>query len=177
MENMNPKSETNQQIVIVEHLEQMLKMFQQMDKTNMSSEPVSLNIMVAEKLTYHNYTMWCKLMYIAIEGRERLDHIIAAPPDFTSPTYQQWKQRDSVVLSWIIVNTRPELVNQFLDYTTAWDLWKGIETLFNNGRDELQIFDLSIKAANLKQNVSPSRYTSENYILFGKILIVRCRIR
>ena len=177
MENMNPKSETNQQIVIVEHLEQMLKMFQQMDKSNMSSEPVSLNIMVTEKLTYHNYTMWCKLMYNAIEGRGRLNHIIAAPLDSTSPTYQQWKQRDSVVLSWIIANIRLELVNQFLDYTTMWDLWKGIETLFNNGRDELKYSISVLKPPISNKMLNPSRYTSENYILFGKILIIRCRIR
>ena len=43
-------------------------------------------------------------------------------------------------------------MNQFLDYTTAWNLWKGIETLLSSGRDELQIFDLSSKAASLKQN-------------------------
>ena len=90
-------------------------------------------------------------MHIAIEGRRRLSHIIDIPPRPSDPTYQQWKQRDSVVLSWIITNIEVDLVNQFLDYETVWDLWKGIETLLSRGRDELQIFYLSTRAAALKQ--------------------------
>ena len=42
-------------------------------------------------------------------------------------------------------------MNQFLDYTTARDLWKGIDTLLCSERDELQIFDQSTKAITLVQ--------------------------
>ena len=91
-------------------------------------------------------------MHTAIKGRGRLSHIIDVPPRPSDPTYQQLKQRDSVVLSWIITNIEVDLVNQFLDYDTAWDFWKGIETLLSSGRDELQIFDLSARAAALKQH-------------------------
>ena len=34
-------------------------------------------------------------------------------------------------------NIDTDLINQFLDYTIARDLWKGIEILLNSGRDEL----------------------------------------
>ena len=57
-----------------------------------------------------------------------------------------------VVLSWIITNIEPNLVNQFLDYSTTWELWRGIETLLGSKQDELQIFDLSLKASSLQQN-------------------------
>ena len=69
----------------------------------------------------------------------RLSHIIAAPPSTTDLNYQQWNHKDSMVLLWIIANIEPNLVNQFLDYNTAWDLWVGIETLLGSGRDKLQI--------------------------------------
>ena len=91
-------------------------------------------------------------MHIAIEGKERLNHITTAPPQPTDPTYSQCKQRDSVVLSWNISNIETNLINQFPDYTTSWDLRKGIATLLSSGRDELQIFDLSSKASAVKQN-------------------------
>ena len=129
-------------------MEHMFRLFQQMNQNTQNSE--SSELKVAEKLTYQNYTKWCKLIYIAIEGRGRLNHITAAPPEPSDSTYSQRKQRDSIFFSWIIVNIESNLVNQFLDYTTAWDLWKGIETLLNSGRDELQIFNLSTKVATLK---------------------------
>ena len=147
-------------------MEQFFQMFQQFNKINQSNESTSPDLKIGEKLTYHNYTKWCKLIYIAIEGRGRLNHITAAPPEPSDLTYSQWKQCDSIVLSWIIANIESNLVNQFLNYTTAWDLWKGIETLLNSRRDELQVFDLSTKAATLKQNSD----SIEEY--FGKLTTI-----
>jgi hypothetical protein len=56
-----------------------------------------------------------------------------------------------MVISWIIDNIEADIVNQFLDYTTALNLWQGIENLLSNGRDELQIYDLSSRAATMTQ--------------------------
>ena len=57
-----------------------------------------------------------------------------------------------MVIAWIIENIDGDIVNQFLDYTTAHSLWQGIESLLGCGRDELQIFDLSSRAATLRQD-------------------------
>ena len=76
----------------------MFQYFQQLTKqNNPTSETQSTDLRVAEKLTYHNYTKWCKLIQIAIEGRGRLNHIIDTPPEPTASNYLQWKQRDSIV--------------------------------------------------------------------------------
>ncbi|KAK9667179.1 hypothetical protein RND81_14G238700 [Saponaria officinalis] len=75
----------------------------------------------------------------------------AAPPNTDDTEYPKWVQRDSQVFSWIIENINSDIVNQFLDYPTAKELWKGIETLYSSGKDELQIYDLATKAASIKQ--------------------------
>ena len=133
-------------------MEHMFKLFQQMHKPNTTLETISLELKSAGKLNYQNYTTWCKMMQIALECRGRLSHIIDDPPSFTDPNYKTWKQKDSIVLSWIISNIDTDLINQFLDYTIARDLWKGIEVLLNSGRDELQIFYLSSQANSIKQD-------------------------
>uniref|UniRef100_A0A803KQ64 Uncharacterized protein n=1 Tax=Chenopodium quinoa TaxID=63459 RepID=A0A803KQ64_CHEQI len=136
----------------MEQMEQMFQMFQKLNKNPTNTETgTSQTVRVAEKLNFTNYTKWCKLMQIEIGGRGRLNHIIANPVSPDDPEYQQWAQRDSMVLSWIIENIDGDLVNQFLDYKNARDLWKGIETLLSSGRDELQIYDLNSKAASMKQ--------------------------
>uniref|UniRef100_A0A803L9R4 GAG-pre-integrase domain-containing protein n=1 Tax=Chenopodium quinoa TaxID=63459 RepID=A0A803L9R4_CHEQI len=136
-------------------MEQMEQMFQKLNKNPTNTETgTSQTVRVAEKLNFTNYTKWCKLMQIAIGGRGRLNHIIANPVSLDDPEYQQWAQRDSMVLSWIIENIDGDLVNQFLDYKTARDLWKGIETLLSSGRDELQIYDLNSKDASMKQETN-----------------------
>ena len=144
-------AETNpNQIVTMEQMEHMFRLFQQMQKPNTNLETISPDLKLAEKLNYQNYTTWCKMMKIALECRGRLSHIIDDPPNITDPNHKTCKQKDSIVLSWIISNIDTELINQFLDYTVAKDLWKGIEVLLSSERDELQIFDLSSQANNMK---------------------------
>ena len=44
---------------------------------------------MSEKLTHQNYTMWSRLMQLALSGRDRLNHIIADPPPQTDQEYSQ----------------------------------------------------------------------------------------
>ena len=83
-------------------------------------------------------------MHLAISGRGRLNHITADPPSKNDLEYNQWTRYDSIVISWILENIDPNLVNQFLDFPTAKDK-QGIETLYSSERDGLQIFDLTVK--------------------------------
>ena len=82
-------------------------------------------------------------MQIAINIRGKLKHITGEPPLSTDSEYPQGARHDSMVISWIIENIDADIVNQFIDYTIARDLWQGIENLLSNGRDKLQIHDLS----------------------------------
>ena len=76
-------------------------------------------------------------MHVAIGGRGQLNHITIGSPPPSDPNYTQWEQRDAVVIVWIIENIDEDIVNQFLDYTTAHSLWQGIESLLGCCRDEL----------------------------------------
>ena len=70
-------------------MEKNFHLFQKINKENRSSDSSASKLRVAEKLNYQNYTKWCKLIRIAIEGQGRLNHIIAGPPSTTDPNYQQ----------------------------------------------------------------------------------------
>ena len=78
-------------------------------------------------------------MHLAISGRGKLKHITADPPAINDSSFSKWDQNDSIVISWIIENIDAELVNPYLDYPTARDLWKGIESMYSSARDRLQI--------------------------------------
>ena len=105
-------------------------------------------------------------MHLAISGRGREEHLTTAPPPVTAPERPKWAQKDAIVISWILDNIESELVNQFLDYPTARDLWQGIETLYSSGRDGLQTFDLSVKASMLRQESDPIE------TFYGKLVTV-----
>lgn len=162
--------EPNQkQIMLMEQMEQMFQMFQKLNKTTNQTETPS-TIRISKKLTYNNYTKWCKLMHVAIGGRGWLSHITTAPPPSTDPDFAQWEQLDAMVIAWIIENIDGEIVNHFLDYTVAHSLWQGIEGLLGCDKDELQIYDLSSKAATLRQgNDTVETYYSKLTMLWKEI--------
>ena len=110
--------QVQKQIISMEQLEQMFQMFQKLNKTTRQTENPT-TVRISEKLTYHNYTKWCKLMHVAIGGRGWLSHITVAPPPPIDPNYAQWEQKDDIVIAWIIENINEEIVNKFLDYTIA----------------------------------------------------------
>ena len=52
------------QTISMEQLQTMFQMFQTLNKTIVTTE--NSRVCVSERLTYNNYTKWCKLMHIAI---------------------------------------------------------------------------------------------------------------
>jgi hypothetical protein len=163
---MAENSNTEQQIFMMEQMERMFKMFQEMHKPNTPTEIISPDLKVAEKLNHQNYTSWCKMMQLALDCRGRLNHIIDDPPLTVEPTYKAWKQKDSIVLSWILSNIESDLINKFLDYNIAKDLWDEIDVLFNSGRDELQVSDLNCQANTIKQNQDSLE------VYYGKLITI-----
>ena len=83
-------------IIFMEQMEQMFQMFQKLNKTTSQTENPT-TVWISEKLTYHKYTKWCKLMHVAVGGRGRLSHITAASPPPIDPDYAQWEQRDTML--------------------------------------------------------------------------------
>uniref|UniRef100_A0A803LY61 Retroviral polymerase SH3-like domain-containing protein n=1 Tax=Chenopodium quinoa TaxID=63459 RepID=A0A803LY61_CHEQI len=136
-------------------MEDLLQLLSQLNTNKSTIDTSNQPIQISEKLNHKNYTKWSKLMQLGIGGRGRLNHITTPPPPPEDPEYTKWAQRDSIVISWVIENIEPELQNQFLDYPTARELWKRIETMYGSNKDGLQIFDLTVKANKIQQGTDP----------------------
>ena len=79
---------------------QLFQLFQQLNPNKFLIETTSTaqTLSISEKLTNQNYTKWSRLMHLAINGRNRLNHIIAVPPSKNDPAYNQCTQNDLIVI-------------------------------------------------------------------------------
>ena len=130
---------------------QLLQLLQNLNPRTQTDSYSNQSINLTAKLNDRNYTVWSRLMSLAIKGRGRLKHIIGPSPNEEASEYQKWQEADSIVITWIIENIEPDLVTQYLDYPTAQELWKGIEATYSSGRDQLQVYDLTVRGYNIKQ--------------------------
>ncbi|CAO2820998.1 unnamed protein product [Amaranthus hypochondriacus] len=74
-------------------LNQLLAILKQMNTPKSNQDGGSnQTINLTKKLNDHNYTMWSKMMYLALSGRNKLNHIIAPPPTPDEPEYIKWTQ-------------------------------------------------------------------------------------
>ncbi|CAA0841420.1 Unknown protein [Striga hermonthica] len=117
--------------------------------TNKQYQPVS----IAVKLDEFNFSVWSRLMRMAIGGRGSLSHITGNPPPPSpeDPEYTNWEQEDLKVQSDIIHNLSSYLVALYVEFPTARDLWNGLNETYSTGRDYLQLFDLKRQANRIKQ--------------------------
>src|SRR4051794_37128333 len=78
-------------------MSQLLELLQHITLNTKHTENIgNQNLIISTKLNDHNYTLWSRLMSLAIRDRGRLNHIIAPPPPQIASGYQQWVQNDSI---------------------------------------------------------------------------------
>nr|GEY34510.1 hypothetical protein [Tanacetum cinerariifolium] len=94
------------------------------------------------------------MIRVAIGGKSKalLSHLTKEPPEKTSETYETWEQEDLIVFSWLIQNIEPIIAGNLTEYPTVKALWDALVTRYSGGKDKLQIFNLHVKANELKQN-------------------------
>ncbi|XP_071726865.1 uncharacterized protein [Rutidosis leptorrhynchoides] len=93
------------------------------------------------------------MMKVAIGGKSKalLAHLTHNPPENNHETYEQWEQEDLIVFSWLIQNIEPNLASNLTSFSTAKLLWDALITTYSSGGDKLQIYDLYVKATEIKQ--------------------------
>ncbi|XP_076941831.1 uncharacterized protein LOC143611515 [Bidens hawaiensis] len=126
----------------------------QTQKQNLSD---SLKISI--KLNSQNYALWARMIRVAIGGKSKslLGHLSRnpAPTEPTDEAYEQWEQDDLVMFSWLIQNIEPDLASNLTEFPTAKTLWDALVLTYSSGKDKLQMFNLHVKANEMKQNGSP----------------------
>lgn len=129
-------------------------------KNGLNQQPqnpkLSNNLQINLKLNSQNYTLWTRMIRVAIGGKSKslLSHLTTDPPDKKSEDYEQWEQEDLIVFSWLIQNIEPVLAGNLTEYPTAKMLWDALVVTYSSGRDKLQTFNLHVKANDIKQNNS-----------------------
>nr|GEV44792.1 hypothetical protein [Tanacetum cinerariifolium] len=75
---------------------------------------LSDNLQINLKLDNQNYTLWTRMIRVAIGGKYKtlLSHLTSDPPEQSSETYEQWEQEDLIVFSCLIQNIKPTLAEQ-----------------------------------------------------------------
>ncbi|XP_042032420.1 uncharacterized protein LOC121779152 [Salvia splendens] len=113
----------------------------------------SKSVTVAFKLNGSNYSLWARLMKVAIGDRGVYHHITGTltPPRPGEKGYTDWEEIDLIVFSWIIDNMETHIIADFAHHQTAKSLWDTLAITFANSADSYLIYDLREKASRIVQ--------------------------
>ena len=148
---MSEDSSSPQKSVInSDDLTQILNIF----KSQNTKQNLSDTLKISITLNSQNYALWARMIRVAIGGKSKslLDHLSSNSPETTEEKYEQWEQNDLVVFSWLIQNIEPSLASNLTEFPTAKSLWDALVVTYSSGKDKLQLFDLHVKANEIKQN-------------------------
>ena len=86
-------------------------------------EDASLQI-TAHKLNRKNYLQWSQSIKLVIQGRGKLEHLIAAtkPPKEDGPAFQGWDAENSIVIACVINFMEIEIGQTYRFLPTAKDV-------------------------------------------------------
>jgi len=92
-------------------------------------------------------------MEVELDARDCRGHITdeTTEPPVTDPNLLRWRQEDVRVLSWILQNLEPRLMNSVARYRTAKALWDALAVTYGSGGDAFQIYDLHSEASRQTQ--------------------------
>ena len=115
-----------------------------------SHEPAT---QIGIKLDGTNYALWSQIVVMYISGKDKLGYIngdLPQPPQ-TDPAFGKWRTENAVVKGWLINPMYPSLVSNFIRFSTAKAVWDSIATMYFDGTDTSQVYDLKRRVSRLKQ--------------------------
>ena len=119
-----------------------------------ASSDHSLSLQITTfKLKGKNYLHWSRSVQMVIRKKGKfgyLDGSIPQPSD-TDPLYAAWDVQNSMVLSWLIHFMEDKIAKNYLLYPTAMAIWAAVSLAYSDLEDSCQIFYLSIRSGNLRQ--------------------------
>ena len=89
------------------------------------------------KLDGQNYALWSQVMEMYIAGKDKLEYILGdiPQPEPTDPTFRKWRIENDVVKGWLINSMESSLINNFIRYPTAQQVWDRVAITFFDGSD------------------------------------------
>lgn len=119
-----------------------------------------------------NYSLWSQLMEMWIDARNKGGYLTGETkkPDPTDPRREAWITDNHRVKSRLIDSMTPPLMQRFIRFPTATEIWDAVARTFYDGSDETQIFELNKKSFSTKQNCRPlPTYYNELLFIFQEI--------
>lgn len=105
------------------------------------------------KLNDTNYALWSQVVEMFIFGKDKLGYINGdiTQPELTDSSYRRWRTENSIVKGRIINSMEPELIDNFIRFFTAKEVWDAIAITYFDGTDTSQVYDLKRKVTRLRQ--------------------------
>ena len=109
---------------------------------------------ITVKLNGTNFGLLSHVVEMFVLSKDNLGHLNRKlpQPSADDPTYHKWKINDSIMKGWIINSLTPNLIGNLIRFPTARDIWDAIATIFFDGSDTSQVYDL--------KNVSRLKHSS-----------------
>ncbi|KAK2967022.1 hypothetical protein RJ640_003378 [Escallonia rubra] len=96
------------------------------------------------KLDGTNYGLWSQIVEMYILGKDKLGYIYGdiLQPQVTDPNFRKWRTENAVVKEWLINSMDPSLINNFIRFLIAKEVWDNIATTYLDGTDTSHVYDL-----------------------------------
>jgi gag-polypeptide of LTR copia-type len=128
--------EKSESVILLENLTATLSQLLQQNKpVNPSQDGLASTMTI--KLDGKNFNLWSQMLKMKLSCRDKLGYINGSitRPSETDVNYRKWHMEDPLVKDYLINSMDPSLVDNFLSFSTAKEVWDSVSTTFFDGDD------------------------------------------
>ncbi|GAA0163686.1 hypothetical protein LIER_39642 [Lithospermum erythrorhizon] len=95
-----------------------------------------------------------KSVQLVICGRGKWGYITGSicKPSEDESRFLVWEAENSIVMAWLINSMESDIRRQYLNSTSAKDIWDGVKTMFSDMGNTSQLYELKNRVRDLRQN-------------------------
>jgi gag-polypeptide of LTR copia-type len=124
----------NQQIIPTPHIDQTI-------------QPVAV------KFDGKNYGIWSNLAEGCLSMKEKFGYVNGErdEPASSNAGYPRWKAENAQVKNWLLNSMEPNLIGNYVHYTSAKDIWNALRVTYFDGGDLSHFYSLKKREYQIKQ--------------------------
>ncbi|KAI9198462.1 hypothetical protein LWI28_016256 [Acer negundo] len=120
------------------------------------------NIHPTYRLNGQNYLKWSQMVQTFLKGKGKLSHLLGTGPQKGDPKFEDWDEKESLVMSWLWNSMTPEISDTCMFLTTAKDIWESTRQTYSKIKDAAQVYEIKAKISDAKQILGREELPSLN---------------
>ena len=99
------------------------------------------------RLNGDNFLRWSMSVQMSIRGKGKIGYLTGEKKALAldDAAYATWDAENSMVMAWLVNSMDEDIASNYMNYSTAKELWDNIHQMYSDLENQSQVFELQLQ--------------------------------